>query len=274
MKLAIFIKKKSHGVENNIIKHIAKGLKKLGYELEVVNQDDLIPLRADLYVLMGLVLYHKVTNIIKDSNYIYIDKAYTTRGSVNDLDSFVRVSVNAFQPTNNQIYPEDRIAKIYNGKIGKTVEKSNGNVLIINNSDKYTTRHNLGTEYEFAQDAYDQIKQFSNKKVICKMKTGQPQCGWQTLTPLDLLWPTTAVAVSHGSNGLIEAQLNNIPTICLGEHPVSRVSRTSIEDIEIPRVVEREEKIQLLAMLSYHQWLPSEMGSSEFVKMVDKKIWK
>ena len=63
--------------------------------------------------------------------------------------------------------------------------------------------------------------------------------------------------VTHGSNTCYEAALFGLPSVVLGDGVMVGVSSTSLEDVERPRLGERQPVFNALA---YHQWTLKELS--------------
>jgi len=207
--------------------------------------------------------------------YIYFDKAY------NRNPDWWKISYGSHQPTKflGQLrMPDDRRkAEGWEFK-GWRKPTKDGHVLIAGSSLKYHVYHNLEHPTKFWQDVVDRLHALTKREILYR-----PKKSWHEAEKLPGSEFSTEIGiradlrgahamVTYGSNAVMEALFDGIPTICLGEAVIAPISSRALEDVNNPREASVEEVHTLLNDLAYCQWSVSEINDGKFWGMLDGSI--
>jgi len=178
-------------------------------------------------------------------DYYYIDHGYIGAGH---YKGHYRVTKNARQATlDNTEYPEDRLNKL--GAKLRPWRRHGDHILVIPLTGAIADYYNIDPE-KWLQSAVSEISNATDRPVQTKIK-GQGN--------LEQALKNCWCMVTHSSNVAVDAIMNGVPAITLGESICESVS-WSFEDIERPVWPERE---WWLRGVAYNQWTLDEMRSGE-----------
>lgn len=97
---------------------------------------------------------------------------------------------------------------------------------------------------QWNKEVTNKLKKFTDKNIIIKSKTDSEK-------PLKEYLKNAHALVHYSSMGAVEALLMGVPVITLGPSFLKNYTSSSIEEIENPRLIERE---KLFANLSFNQF--------------------
>lgn len=205
-----------------------------------------------------------------------IDKGYARLEGTTMRLRYWRVTLNEFQPTGRLCtMPQqsfDRWAKT--GLNPKPWRRANGNTIIFcSSSQKYNNWHNLGESTEYARSILERIKEVvgSQFRIVYRPKPsskegkeGKEITGFGFSPPKDrLIYYLNRDAhcvVTFGSNSAVEAVINGVPAIVVGDCVARPISSAIIEACIEPHRADFDAVRNWLANLAYWQWEPEEMA--------------
>lgn len=180
-----------------------------------------------------------------------------------------RVAVNAHQPTRYlpaMRMPNDRWRAL--GVDVRPWRQRGAHIVLAGSSAKYHAFHGLHDPTRYAAKVAGQIRHLTNRTVIYR-----PKPSWRDAVPIsgtvysgaqqsmaDVLHNAWAL-VTHGSNACFEAMIAGVPCVVLGDAVARPISSTALQEINLPRLAEHVDRMQLLANLAYCQWTVSELAS-------------
>ena len=270
--------------------------------LKIIEESNVLS-KYDFVFILGIISYREKQLCQRAGvNWIFLEKPFTQgrkRGSF-------RISFNSYYATKYHHLFEDNcsrfenISRMVNGhKILPTKSLPLEHpVIYAGSSDKYHTWHALIDPKQYAMQQIKEIRVHHNADIIYKPKpifNKDPRKNSKhrkysesikgtihLLThkfSLQKMHLKPRCLVAHGSNILLEACLLGIPTICLGDSPVRKISRTKIKDLNEPYIPTHKEKMKVLNSCSFFEWTCSEVVSGEmwnylkpvFEKEIDRK---
>ena len=254
--------------------------------LKIIEESNVLS-KYDFVFILGIISYREKQACQRAGvNWIFLEKAFTTGRK----KGVFRISFNSYYPTKYHHLFEDNdsrfenISRMTNGhKILPTKALPlDTPVIYAGSSDKYSIWHGLIDPTQYATQQIKEIRLHHDADIIYKPKPiagkypekinkhkkyTQPIDGTEFLltekSSLQTLDFKPRCLVAHGSNILLEACLLGIPTICLGDSPVRKISRTKIKDINEPYIPTIKEKKKVLNSCSFFEWTCPEVISGE-----------
>jgi len=260
---------------------VIAGAKTIGIDVEVISYKYDIPNIPDCdgITFLGCSGMRPTFDWALQNNkkIIYLDKGYVCRFGVTSENPYYRVSVNGFQPLtylDKMNKPTDRLSKL--GVEILPTKLKDKPIVFVGGTQKYCDWHSLGDLTKYARNVIRQIQEVSPKEIIYRPKYTQqvgPISGttFGNVGDFNKILARAGMIVTYGSNGAVEAAIDGIPTIVLGDGVARPISSTKISDIENPYIPTVEEKTQWLANLAYCQYKRSEIKSGlafEYIKEV------
>lgn len=196
---------------------------------------------------------------------VYFDKGYIRRSS----STYWRMSVNAHSPVDwvaSARMPTDRadrqqyrVRRWCGGK----------SIVIAGASEKYHRFYGLPHPTEYARQLIKRIRELSEAPIVYR-----PKPSWRNATPIPgsdysdsgqigEVLRDAAVLVTHGSNACLDAILDGVPSIVLGNGITKSVSSAKIEDVACPHKASFSSITQMLANVAYCQWTTEEIGAGD-----------
>lgn len=176
-----------------------------------------------------------------------------------------RISVNAQHSTEFVRAAKCDSARLRGLKLAPWREGAN--ILIAGSSEKYHRFHGLPHPTEYARWIVAELKLRTDRPIIYR-----PKPSWKDAEPvsgarfndsktfmIDALRDVHCV-VSHGSNACVDAIMNGVPCIVLGDGVASPISSHSLDDIEKPYRAPFDVRRQWLQNITYCNWTPNEMA--------------
>lgn len=194
---------------------------------------------------------------------IYIDKGYfRNRG-------LYRVSVRDHQPLAycRRNRPHDRL-----GDIHLSPYHGGTHILFDGASNKFCLWKDLGDWQEWGESVVRKIRQHSSLPIIYRPR---PRHDHPTRRPIGIegtelsIGPLAddlaraRVCVSYGGNIGLDSVISGTPHFAIGDSPARSLSETDWTKLETPRLATDDERLQLLADLSYCQFSIDEFRSGE-----------
>lgn len=275
---------------------LKEGFEKLGNVVDEVHRENITEklIKEYDYTFLFSVTSDTVLKQIKNAGgkYLYMDKGYCRSKGVrlNNLEGYVRISINSWQPLKYLHKFEDRAdrwseirstrirnknTRWRNGFTGKfdgviglepqeTIGEHEGSyILLAGSSGKYHRWQGSESPQEFAENTIKELRKYTDRPIIYR-----PKPTWGDKKPIggtiwkgdkdnrysDLLDTDLYAVITHTSNAALEANFYGIPTMTLGNSIVKSISSTKISDINNIYRATVEEKNSLGRSLSYFQW--------------------
>ena len=223
----------------------------------------------DLYCVMGVKNARMIRRLqAKGHRFLYFDKAYNR-----DWPEWWRVAIDAHQPTaylGLMDCPPDR-ARVQ-GWASKPWREEGGHIVLAGSSAKYHKLYGLDDPNEYAHAIIRTLQKVTGRAVYYR-----PKPSWGGAADIDgaklinrARHPITDdlrgahALITHGSNACLEAMLEGVPSIVLGNAVARPISSTTLADIEAPRLADDDERGQLFNNLAYCQWSLEEMRRGPF----------
>lgn len=202
---------------------------------------------------------------------MYFDKGYYHREFEQRKDFlFWRISVDEQQPTEyiaTATHSPDRWLKL-----GREMEPwrkptPRGHIIIANQSEKYHQFYDLIHPTQWVMDIVEDLRRYTDRPIWYRPKPswrnkkkikGLTYCDMQ---PLSQLFPGCHALITHGSYICIDALLNGVPTIPLGNAVSRSICSTALSEIESPRLATDAERLQVMANLAWCQYTTKEWAS-------------
>lgn len=143
-------------------------------------------------------------------------------------------------------------------------------IVLALSSQKYCTFHGLGDATDYAAGLARQCRSQSRRPIIYR-----PKPSWHDFKPIEgtrlsrppeylpSILETAHVLVTHGSSAAVDAIIQGVPAIALGECAASPVAGKSVEDVRDPPFPSDDQREQWLANLAWCQWSVRELQSGE-----------
>jgi hypothetical protein len=252
---------------------IKRGMERHGDQLEELDMPaEKTVLDTDFVAFIGLkrrdwFKYCKQTG----QRIMYFDKGYYHREFEQRKDFlFWRISVDEQQPTKyiaNAKHSPERWLSLGREMSPWREEKRKGHIIIANQSEKYHQFYDLVHPTQWVMEIVDELRKYTDRPIWYR-----PKPSWRNKTrikglrycdmePLSQLFPGCHALITHGSYICIDALLNGIPTIALGNAVNRSISSTNLSEIEYPRLASEEERLQVMANLAWCQYTTKEWAS-------------
>lgn len=234
---------------------------------------------ADVAVVVGVKSFATgipQTYLEAKKRVVWLDKGHFGRGA------YYRVSIDSFMPTrylHNFNYPSDRF-KMLGLYVKEMRGLSAGPIVFAGSSDKYARLRGLGGATEYARYVIDEIRDVTSRAIVYR-----PKPSWADALPIEgttysrpprtfqeELFDAHCVIV-HGSNAAIEALVEGVPAVVLGDGAALPLSAKSVRDIEggllWPSVYER---LRWFNKLAYCQWTVQEFRSGKAWEVISEQL--
>ena len=241
---------------------------------KVADSEEIIKHNADVYGMVGVKsrrIFHDVMRA--GAHTLYFDKGYTRQRDPNGPRGweYWRVCIDSQHPSSylmDKEYPIDRF-ETWSREL-KPWREDGRQVVFAGSSEKYHDFHGLNHPTEYAQRVISRIKKASGRKV-----TYRPKPSWGGAEPIEgasFSGPTESInsaiknawcLVTHGSNSAVDAILDGIPCVILGDGAAKPISSTDLSECKEPRLASFGERIKWLAALAYSQFTTAEMASGQ-----------
>lgn len=205
---------------------------------------------------------------------IMFDKGYVRNKEGNSW-RYWRVAVGSHSPSNRTLkmeYPSDRWDSLNLNP--RPWRKQGSHIVIAGSSAKYHKFHDLPHPNEYVRLLVKRLQAQTTQEIFYR-----PKPSWRDAVPIAgttySIGPRSLIdelqgawlLITHGSNACFEAALMGIPSIVLGEGVMKTISSTSIEDLQNPRLANRE---HIFNAIAYHQWTIDEFRSGEAFETIRK----
>lgn len=234
---------------------------------------DMPELGHDVYCMVGVKSLHMFRRIREAGKHVvYFDKGYLRHRGPNRTWEYWRVCVDDHHPTaylEAASHSHERWTLLSKRRaIDPKAWRDKGNhVIFAGSSEKYHAFCGLPGPTEYAQVIVDQIKSQSNRLVVYR-----PKPTWLEAVPvkgasfspreenmLDVLRSAHCL-VTNGSNACFDAVLEGVPCIVLGNAIARPISSTSLADLENPKIVSYQERLNWLSNIAWCMFTEEEMS--------------
>ena len=267
-------------IPENFKRAIGKAFKPDFLPRQEVKQNKSLLKNYDFVFLYGIIC-RDYRSICEDLgvNWVFMDKAVDRHRLKENPKRMLRLSINSYFPDKHYKKFEDNASRVNTItdflpiRDTQTLDSSSP-VMFAGSSEKYHIWHKLSHPTQYATEKIELIRLYHNGRIIYKPKPSWK--GKQEIPNTDFIKRGGVIKmvdkkdidrprclVAHGSGILMEANFLGIPTICLGDSPVRKISRTAIEDIDNPYVPTLDEKYKIANAVSCFQWDSSEIESGE-----------
>ena len=180
---------------------------------------------------------------------------------------WLRITVNNFQNTNEIINrPSDRW-----NHLGIVLDdfKQGKKIVIVPPDRKIAGMQKLGTSEEWTRKIIQEIKKYSDREILIRNRPVKRTTRLLTDTFKNFIRDETWCVVGYSSNALVEAAMNNIPVIALGNSATNSLYKTPISKIESIKPADKLIRQQWLNHLSYCQFTRDELQSGLAWKLLN-----
>lgn len=206
---------------------------------------------------------------------LLFDKGYTRQkgdGSIDGHTLYSRVCINGGSPARymgRHKRPDDRWKRL-DVRLGAPQSNRGGHILIATSSQKYADFHGLGDAQDYANGVISQLKKLCDNPLVYRPKpsfrgsepiNGTSFSGKES-TIQEALRGAWCV-VTHGASAAIDAVLNGVAAICLGDCAASPVCASAIEKVVAPSYPDARTLKQWCSDLAYTQWTADELRSGD-----------
>jgi hypothetical protein len=261
-----------------LIAAITAGASRCGDEIEDSARDELPPsqLDCDFVGLYGLARPDWLRYCIQEQQpFLYFDKGY--RRQEDERGSFWRVGMNETHPTEYVVHARHNSGRV--GKLQKAMglpahmaswrdASKDSPIVIASSSEKFHWLHHLPPPREWVADTIRQVRQHTSRPILYRPKPSKGDPG-----PIDGAKCVVAVKsmaqlfkgchalITYGSYICVDAMLEGVPSIVLGNGVIRDISSTNISEIEEPKLASDDERLQVLANLAWCQYTVEEWSS-------------
>lgn len=234
-------------------------------------------LHTDFVAFIGLKRYEWFKYCISHGQRVmYFDKGYYHREFEHRKDIvYWRVSVDDQQPTKyiaEARHSPDRWLSLGREMTPWRKPRAKGHIIIANQSEKYHQFYDLVHPTQWVINIVEELKRYTDRQIWYR-----PKPSWRNKTPindtrycatepLSKLFPGAYALITHGSYICVDALLNGIPTITLGNAVTKSICSTSLSEIETPKMATEAERLQVMANLAHCQYTIKEWA--------DGRAWK
>lgn len=252
---------------------IRKGMSHHGDQLEELDMPSApAVLDTDFVAFIGLKrhVWFKYCKL-HGQRLMYFDKGYYHREFEKRKDFlFWRVSVDEQQPTEyiaKARHSPDRWLSLGREMSPWRAPTRRGHIIIANQSEKYHQFYDLSHPTQWVTDIVEELRQYTERPIWYR-----PKPSWRNkkrikglkycdMEPLSELFPGCHALITHGSYICVDALLNGVPSIVLGNGVTRSISSTELAEIEDPVMANEEERLQVLANLVWCQYTVKEWAS-------------
>ena len=223
---------------------------------------------ADVAVVIGVKsLTNKLVSEYKESGrkVIFIDKGHLRR------EAYWRVSISDFMPCSYLMHTQCKDDRLNALSLDvKSMRTQGSHIVFAGASAKYHICRGLPDVTEYAQKIVHELQVKSSRLVVYR-----PKPSWLQAVPVSDSFfsrpPRTLedemkgawALVTYASNAAVEAAVEGLPVVVLGDGVAKVVGSDSIDEIESVHIPSDEERWQWLCNVSYCQWTLSEFRSGE-----------
>jgi hypothetical protein len=260
-----------------IIAAISEGARQCGDQAEIC--DDVASPRhldCDFVGLYGLSRIDWLQFCIREQQpFLYFDKGY--RRQEPERDAFWRVGVNETHPTEYvsvASHNDGRLTKLQKG-MGLSermrpwrASSKDSPIVIASSSEKFHILHNLPPPRDWVADTIGQLRKHTNRPIFYR-----PKPSWGDPGPIDgskcvvdikhmsQLFKGCHALVTYGSYICVDAMLEGVPSIILGNGVIRDISSTDLAEVEEPRLADEDDRKQIMANLAWCQYTVGEWSS-------------
>jgi hypothetical protein len=229
---------------------------------------------CDMHCIIG-VKHAKLMKALeaKGLPYLYWDKAYNRH-----WPRWWRMSYCSHQPTRYLMLREfGRLRARAQGWLNFRPWRANGEgpILFAGASAKYHVYHGLLEPDAYAAQVLREVRCVSQREFVYRPKPSyRAACpiegaGFSHVRAFAPDLESARVLVTHGSSACLDALLEGLPSVVLGDGVTRGISSTRIDDVEAPRLACVEDRRQMLAALGYFQWSLAEIAQGEHWPVID-----
>lgn len=259
---------------------MAKGMARYGDVLEELSLPiEPAMLDTDFVAFIGLKRYKWFKFCIHHGQRVmYFDKGYYHREFEQRKEFlFWRVSVDHQQPTeyiSKARHSPDRWLSLGREMTPWRKPSANGHIIIANQSEKYHQFYDLAHPTQWVIDIIKELRRHTDRPIWYRPKpswrnkspiNGTRYCATE---PLSKLFPGAHALITHGSYICVDALLNGVPAITLGNAVTKSICSTSLSEIETPKMATEAERLQVMANLAHCQYTIKEWGNGRAWKSV------
>lgn len=237
------------------------------------------PASADVFCLCGVKSRELFRHLHgHGAHVLYFDKGYVRRygGSGPAAWEYWRIALDAQQPT--AYFMEEPRPAIRWTRLGlkmkpwraAVVPDDRRAIVIAGSSAKYHAFHGLPDPTAYVAKLVRRLRKTTDRPIVYR-----PKPSWKEAVPIegarfspaseslgDLLNDAWCL-ITHGSNACIDAVLEGVPCIILGDGLARPISSTELEDVMSPRLAADSERRRFATALAWCQWTRSELASGE-----------
>lgn len=239
-----------------------------------------VPLQADIVCFYGLSgnfmkLFREYR--AKGIQTVFFDLGVWGRKGDPQAD-FHRVAVNAYMPTEyfRVNATSERFEEFH--KTIKPWRKDGSEVLVVGMSERAAQVWEFGHSTDHTAAIIAEVKKYTDRPIAYTVKPS-----WAEAVPI----PGTRFArrliqaelrdtycvVTYRSNAAVDALLDGVPVIVLGDHPALLMSHNDLSRIEEPLYLEDPARLQFCSDLAWHQYSLRELRSGYCWKSLCKFGW-
>lgn len=252
--------------ERTLAAALAEGCREQGDRLQVRYGEERIDSGFDVACMFGvktagLMATHRAAGV----PVLFFDKGYTRHAS----DSYVKTSVNAIHPL---AYfqcgrPSDRWRTLGIKVRGR---RRGRGIVYCGSSAKFHAAAGLPAPTDYAGQIVRRLRGLTDRPILYR-----PKPSWREAVPVKgatlqrggklahLLRHDVHALVTNGSNAAVDAIIEGVPVVALGETIGRPVAETEIGNIEDPFFPSEAARRQWLSDLAYCQWTLDELRSGE-----------
>lgn len=199
---------------------------------------------------------------------LYFDKGYTRTKGEGGHTEYSRISVNKRHPLDYMMRekrPDDRWRAL-ELKLLPRREDTGGPILFCNSSQKYHDFHGLGDATEYAHKRIKELRKLTARAIIYRPKPSdrlaQRIPGVPTSDKNSSILEAmngVSLVITHGATAAMDAILNGIPAMTLGDSIARPVSETVLEKVETPHWPRDTKLRDWCCAMAYVQWTTQEL---------------
>lgn len=243
-----------------------------GVSVELFNEQ--LEVKCDLYCIIGVKHAKRMRALnIREKPFLFWDKGYNRQ-----WPKWWRVAYCNHQPTRylmRREFDSKRAKKQGWLKFKPWRAPGDGSILFAGASGKYHAYFGLPEPDAYAAGVLEDVRRFTGREFIYRPKPsyaaacpieGARFSRTRAFTP-DL--DKAAVMITHGSGACLDAVLEGVPAVVLGDGVTRAISSTELVDVEAPRLADDAERRQVLSALAYFQWSVDEIARGDLWPVID-----
>lgn len=199
-----------------------------------------------------------------------IDKGYIRARDEGPLRNlYWRMSVDAFQP-HAYLFDVPRTAERWEACRTRVSHRARQGetILFAGSSQKYCDWHKLGDCTEFAKATLAEVQKYSSREIVYR-----PKPSWKDKCEIPpyrySTYPSKFAAVlaeancviTYGSNACLEAAINGVPAVVLGDGIAQFKGLTRVRDVANPVWPGQDAVLRLAYHVAHCQWTLAEMAA-------------